>query len=76
MKIQISPHAKKRMYERNITQEQIREVVENPHTTYPDKDFKNRTIARRKVGNRSLRVVYKSMKTGIIVISTMWETGE
>jgi len=68
MKWILTKHAKKRMLERNIKLEEIQEVIEVPDYTVK----KNSIIeAHRKIGNKSLKVVYAKEDNFINVITVI-----
>lgn len=63
-------HARKRMAERYITEEQIANVLEKPDTESKAR-LKGCRRAERKLGERNLGVVYQE-KRKIIKIITVW----
>jgi hypothetical protein len=53
--LRFSGHAKRRMVERNVSEEEVQAVYEEPDVTYPDATG-NRCYVRQ-MGERSLRIV-------------------
>ncbi len=66
MKIILTIHAKKRMIERNIKMEDIREAIDFPNYTIIKG---NKTEAYKKIGNKNLKIVY--IKNKFIKIITL-----
>ena len=58
MKITYLPHARRRMVERGISEEEVRAILESPDLEYPGR--RGRTVAERTLpGSRlAVRVVY------------------
>lgn len=63
-------HAKKRILERHITEEHIIEVLENPDTETQAR-LKGCRRAERRLGTRTLGVVYREDRKTIRII-TVW----
>ena len=60
-------HAKQRMLQRNITEKNIIQTVDEPDYTLTS--FEERKIAVKCIGSKAVHVVYKSEKGNIIVIT-------
>ena len=69
MKIIFTNHAKKRMIERNIKLEEIKEAIDFPDYTIVKN---NKYEAYKKVDNKNLKVVYTKDKF-IKVITLIWK---
>jgi len=67
MKIQYSPHAKKRLKQRGITKDQARLAVLN--SDYAQQTDRNRIIARKKLNGKTLEIIYVKENGKIIVIT-------
>jgi hypothetical protein len=68
MKIEILPHARERMAVYGVSEDMVKETLENPDKTVAG--YSNRFIAQRKLDGYVLRVVYEekhSTKTVITV---------
>lgn len=60
-------HAKQRMEERDITIKQVEQTVYGPD--YTMSSFEGKRTATKKIGNRTINVVYKPEMDNIIVIT-------
>lgn len=60
-------HAKRRMKEREVTQEETEITIKEPEYTEPS--VKGRINAYRYIGNRFIRVTYKEEYDHILVIT-------
>lgn len=67
MKIKFSPHAKKRLKQRSVSESQARLTILNPDFTLAAD--RNRIIARKKLNGKSLEVVYVKENGKVIVIT-------
>jgi len=67
MKIVYSEHARQNMIERRITPTQVEETMLNPEQVVISK--KERKIAQKTIGNRTLRVVYKETEKVYIIVT-------
>ncbi len=63
------PHAKKRMKERKVTNEEVESVLENPD--YSEKSIKERYNAFKWLDGRYLRVTYKEEFKLTLVITVV-----
>jgi len=70
MIIIIKPHATMRMMDRDITETQIREVLQNPTEVISVRY--GRLAAHRKLQRRELVVVYEKKNGKIEVITALW----
>lgn len=61
MHITLSNHARKRMQERNVTQEDIEHVLSDRGPAHPSS--KKRTLRGRDRGGRRLEVVYTEVRS-------------
>jgi hypothetical protein len=68
MKIVLSEHAKERIKERNISLSEVREVIENPEIKAPTR-HRRRKRAMRKIGHRTLDIIYEEKSDYIFVIT-------
>jgi len=66
----ITDHAKKRMVERSISLENIKNTIELPDYTV---DKSGIIEAFRKLNNKTLKVVYVSKDKFIKILSVMWK---
>jgi hypothetical protein len=62
------------MSEREITEKEIKSVIENPDT--PKESFRRRKTARRKFPQGTLEVIYKETAGKLIVITCYWAKEE
>ena len=53
----LTNHAKERMKERGITQEEIEEVLQNPEYSYPGAKGEKNLV--KKIKRKKIRVVYR-----------------
>ena len=67
MKIIYSDHAKKRMRERNITEEEVEYILKSPE--FVKKDFNNKREAVGHIKNRKIKIVF--VKENYIKIITV-----
>lgn len=58
MRLNYLPHARSRMRQYKITEEEVEETVNNPHTNRPNKDGQGRWEAWRRIRGRWLMVIY------------------
>jgi len=65
-----SDHAKKRLLERDINEESVKFVVENPDYTL--NRFEDEIEAIKKMNGKSLKVVYVERENFIKVITLYW----
>lgn len=75
MNIIFTKHAKVRMFQREIAEEEIKSIVENPNNIISG-SFKERTIARNKFPKGTLEVIYKESENSIVVITCYWVKNE
>ena len=66
-RIIFTDHANQRKLERSISDNEIKEALAYPD--YTISSFEERKISVKKVGSRTISVVYKSEKDNIIVIT-------
>jgi hypothetical protein len=69
--IQFTIHARKRMKEREISEEWVRETIYNPEQINQGED--GETIVHRKFGKTKVRIAYLSLPNEIKVLSAMKE---
>ena len=65
--IEITPHARKRMEERGITIEQVKEVIQNPEETIEVKH--GRKASYRRYGDKFVVVIYE--EEDILIITAL-----
>jgi len=70
MKIDLSYHAKKRLVERDINLENVKETIEMPDYTISKG---NKKEAYKKINNKTLKVVYFQKDKYIKVITLIWK---
>ena len=70
MQFIFSPHIKRRMLERGINEETVKDIIKKPH--FVKKSFDGRKIAVKKIDKR-WNVVYKEEGEKIVVISVFFE---
>ena len=70
MELIFTDHAKKRMSERNIKIEQIKDTIELPDYTIT-KDKK--TEAYKKIKDKTLKIVYSKKDKFIRIITLIWK---
>jgi hypothetical protein len=68
MKIVLSPHAKDRLLERGIKEEQIRETLFSPDVRVPTKHRRRKRVMKA-FGNRTVDVIYEERFDKIIVVT-------
>lgn len=67
MNIEILPHARERMAVYNVTENLVKETIENPDNIV--EGYENRKIAQKKLNGYVLRVVYEEKNSSRIVIT-------
>lgn len=67
MDIVYSTHAKENMIERKISHGDVLQTLSNPEKLIESK--KGRKIAQKTIGNRLLRVIYKSTPKVYIIVT-------
>ncbi len=70
MEIIFTKHAKIRLFQREISEEQISSLIENPDIV--NTNFKERVVARKNFNRGTLEAVYKKELPKIIVITCYW----
>jgi len=60
-------HAKDRLIERGISEKQIESVIANPD--YAGRAFDNKLVARKKIGTKTVEIVYAVEGNNIIIIT-------
>lgn len=70
-RIIFSVHAKKRSLERDINEETVRYVIENPD--YILRRFENEIESFKRIDDKVLKVVYVEKEKFIRVITLYWE---
>lgn len=70
MKIILSYHAKKRLFERDIKMNQIQETIEMPDYTISKG---NKKESYKKFGDKILKVVFTNEDNYIKVITLIWK---
>lgn len=63
-------HAKLKMRQRNLSEQMVREVLENPDRVFPS--YGNRLIAEKNLGKLNLRVVFVKEGNTTVVITVHW----
>lgn len=63
-------HAEERLKQRNISAEQVKRTIYEPHFTLPAWGKKKR--AMRDFGNRYLDVIYREKETAIVIVTAAW----
>ena len=66
----LTKHAEERFKQRNITIEQVKKAIYEPHITMPAWGNKKRVM--RDFGNRCLDVIYREQENAIILITAVW----
>lgn len=70
MEPEFSDHARARMIERRISENQVRNTLNNPDRTYPGRG--GRTIAERETeAGNTLRVIYIDRPEGPLIVSVL-----
>lgn len=69
MKIIFTKHALKRLKERAIKEEWVRETLEFPDYTVSKGEL---IESNKKIGNKTLKVIYEKKHNFIKIISVMW----
>ena len=70
--LHFSNHARDRMRERNISEEEVSECLQNPDTTYPDEDDDNMNYVCTLSSGRKIRVVINEKRPRHrVIISVM-----
>jgi hypothetical protein len=64
--IRYTKHAVQRRLERNITDQQINQTLDNPDYTISDE---GKTVALRKIAEKTIKVVYIEKETYIKIIT-------
>lgn len=67
MQIVYTNHARKRMNERNISEEEVELCLEHHHTSYKDK--KGNPIYKADIGSRQIKVVVDKSFPGKMIIT-------
>ncbi len=67
MDIIFTKHAKIRISQREITEEQVKSTIETPDTI--SESFKERLTAKKKFAKGTLEVIYKKSEEKIIIIT-------
>ena len=70
MRIICPSHAKERMEQRGIKEEQIKSALHNPDVTMPTHD-KRRKRVMKKIGSKTLDVIYEPKSEDKIVLVTV-----
>jgi hypothetical protein len=68
MRIVLSPHAKDRLLERGIKEDQVKEALFNPDVRAPTK-HRRRKRAMKTFGNKTVDVIYEERLDKIIVVT-------
>ena len=66
----MTDHAKTRMLQRKITEEEVKSVIDTPDTI--NESFKDRMITRKKIPKGTLEVIYKKSEGKFLVITCYW----
>ena len=69
MQLSFSWHALIRMRQRDISEADIRSVLERPEIEFPDPDIPGRTVAVREVGSRRIKVHFIRQGDDALVIT-------
>lgn len=59
------------MKERSITEEEVTEVLKDPEIKYPSHGKNSNTTVQKKIGLRTIRVVYTKEEDGYKIITAM-----
>ena len=70
MKLIFSNHAKKRMAEREIAVEKVKDAIDFPDYTVA---FGDKIESNKKINDKILKAVYSKEKNYIKVITVMWK---
>ncbi len=70
MKITLSSHAKKRLFERGIKMNEVLETIEMPDYIVSKN---NKKEAHKKIKDKTLKIVYSQEDKYIKVITLMWK---
>jgi len=70
MDIVFTDHAKTRILQRNISEAEIKSVIDDPNTL--QETFKQRLAARKKTSGGTLEVIYKESEGRFIIITSYW----
>lgn len=71
MRIVYSAHARQRMHERDILEEEIREAVDSPARRKKGKSA-NTVVLEKDFKNKKLRVICETKGDSVIIISGYW----
>ncbi|MEK7467903.1 MAG: DUF4258 domain-containing protein [Planctomycetota bacterium] len=69
MQLIIAPHALKRMRERNISEHDIRAVLDRPEIEFPDQEIPGRTVAIGEIGARRIKVHFIRQGDDALIIT-------
>ena len=64
-------HSKVRMLQRKISEKEVKLTIENPEKV--EETFKERIKVERKIGNKRLVVIYKTIERNTIIITCYWK---
>ncbi|MCD6539966.1 MAG: DUF4258 domain-containing protein [Candidatus Omnitrophica bacterium] len=64
-------HSKVRMWQRKISEKEVKLTIENPEKV--EETFKERIKVERKIGNKRLVVIYKTIERNTIIITCYWK---
>jgi hypothetical protein len=70
VEIIFTAHAKVRIRQRNISEDEVKSAIANPDGAC--ESFKDRTAVRKKSSQGTLEVIYKTSGTKIIIITCYW----
>lgn len=65
-------HATRRMRKRGITEDQVKETIEHPQESWPDKKIKDRHIHVRTYEQGRLKVVWSAEKRNACIVTAVW----
>jgi hypothetical protein len=69
LKITLLPHATEQMHLRHVSEEQVRQTVEDPDRDWPGR--LRRIIAERDYGARTIRVIYNVGTNEAVVVTVV-----
>jgi hypothetical protein len=75
VKIKLTNHAKKRMWERNVSISQIRKAFKKPFATLPTKDGRRKRIMA-DIDKKILDIIYVPQRKDVLIVTVAWLTKE
>ena len=65
-------HARQRMRQRGITEDQVKETIGQPQEKWRDKEIRERRIHVRTYGQRRLKVVWIPENRNARIVTAVW----